>query len=226
MEKVTNLMPYEIDSLKWVAENFDVEEEILQGFASSLSALAWLYLQTLKDAKEFREGRVVILGLLNQAHHWLTGGLTALESGNGVVWSACLRGLIEVFGSTVLISENPGKVVNHLGEIAAGKLYSAAHRSRPGFKADLERLHSVVHPGARSMYLGVEPTNLETREVRLEFGLRALKKAEGREAVIVLANMAGLLEESLGAIATNPVVLQTGRIVMQSNGKQVESPFR
>jgi hypothetical protein len=76
MERVTNLMPYEIDSLKWVAENFDVEEETLQGFASSLSALAWLYLQTLKDAKEFREGRVVILGLLNQAHHWLTGGLS------------------------------------------------------------------------------------------------------------------------------------------------------
>ena len=73
MERVNNLMPYEIDSLKWVAENFDVEE----GFASSLSALAWLYLQTLKDAKEFREGRVVILGLLNQAHHWLTGRLTA-----------------------------------------------------------------------------------------------------------------------------------------------------
>jgi hypothetical protein len=226
MEKVTNLMPYEIDSLQWVAENFGVEEEILQGFASSLSALAWLYLQTLKDAKEFREGRVVILGLLNQAHHWLAGGLTALQSGNGVVWSACLRGLIEVFGSTVLIRENPGKVVNHLGEISAGKLYSAAHRSRPGFKEDLERLHSVVHPGTRSMYLGVEPTNPETREVRLEFGLRAIKKADGRESVIVLANMAGLLEESLGAIATDCVVLRTGRIVMQNNGKQVESPFR
>jgi hypothetical protein len=55
-------------------ENFDVEEEILQGFGSSLSALARLYLQTLKDAKEFREGRVVMLGLLNQAHHWLRSG--------------------------------------------------------------------------------------------------------------------------------------------------------
>lgn len=76
------------------------------------------------------------------------------------------------------------------------------------------------------MYLGVEPTNPETREVRLEFGLRALKKAEGREAVIVLANMAGLLEESLGAIAMDSAVLRTGRIVMQSNGKKVESPFR
>ena len=142
------------------------------------------------------------------------------------MWSACLRGLIEVFGSTVLIRENPGKVVNHLGEISAGKLYSAAHRSRPGFKEDLERLHSVVHPGARSMYLGVEPTNPETREVRLEFGLRTIKKAEGREAVIVLANMAGLLEESLGAIAMDSAVLRTGRIVMQSNGKKVESPLR
>ena len=62
--------------------------------------------------------------------------------------------------------------------------------------------------------------------MRLEFGLRTLKKAEGREAVIVLANMAGLLEESLGAIAMDSVVLGTGRVVMQSNGKQVESPFR
>ena len=167
-----------------------------------------------------------MLGLLNHAHHWLAGGLTALRSGNGILWSACLRGLIEVFGSTVLIREKPGKVVNHLGELSAGKLYAAAHRARPGFKADLERLHSVVHPGAMSMYAGVEPTDPDAREVRLEFGLRPLKKEEGREAVIVLANMAGLLEESLGVLASDPAVLGAGRVIMRTNGKKVESPFR
>ena len=37
-------MQYEIDSLQWVATNFDIAEEVIQGFGSSLNALALLYL--------------------------------------------------------------------------------------------------------------------------------------------------------------------------------------
>src|ERR1035437_8904199 len=110
MGSSVHLMQYEVDSLQWVAANFDVEEEVIQGFGSSLNALALNYLALLKDAPEYREGRVVMLGLLNHAHHLLAGGLTALQSGNGIVWSACLRGLIEIFGASVLIREKPGKI--------------------------------------------------------------------------------------------------------------------
>lgn len=221
-----HLMQYEIESLEWVAANFGVDDEVTQGFGSSLNALGVLYMAVVEDASEYREGRIVMLGLLNHTHHLLAGGLAALQSGNGIVWSACLRGLIEVYGATVLIQEKPGKVVNHLSELPAGKLYAAAHRAKPGFKADLERLHAVVHPGSRSMYAGMEPTDPNSREVRLEFGLRPVKKEDGREAVIVLANMAGLLEQSLGTLANNPQVLGAGRVIMRANGSSGGSPFR
>ena len=95
-----------------------------------------------------------------------------------------------------------------------------------GFQSGPGTPSHVVHPGAMSMYAGVEPTDPDAREVRLEFGLRPLKKEEGREAVIVLANMAGLLEESLGVLASDPAVLGAGRVIMRTNGKKVESPFR
>jgi hypothetical protein len=225
MRENVHLMPYEIESLSWVAKNFELEEGIVQGFGESLNKLAVFYLETLTKTPEYREGRVVIMGLLNHAHHLLAGGLQSIESGNAIIWSACVRGLIEVFGATVLIREQPGKVVNHLGQLSAGKLYAAAVRMRPGFKEDLERLHSAVHPGSSSMYAGVEPTGHETHEVRLEFGLRRLKKEEGREAVIVLANMAGLLEESFRDLATDPKILSTGRVIMRTNGQRVGSPF-
>jgi hypothetical protein len=225
MRATVHLMQYEIESLRWVAENFELEEDIVQGFGESLNALAVFYLGALTNAPEHREGRVVMMGLLNHAHHLLAGGLQSLESGNANIWSACVRGLIEVFGATVLIREQPGKVVNHLGQLSAGKLYSAAARMRPGFKDDLERLHSAVHPGSSSMYAGVEPTDYESREVRLEFGLRRLKKEEGREAVIVLANMARLLEESFRDLATDSKVLSTGCVVMRTNGQRAGSPF-
>ncbi len=114
--------------------------------------------------------------------------------------------------------------MNHLGHLSAGKLYAAAHRAKPEFKSDLERLHNAVHPGLMSMYAGIEPTDPDTRQVRLEFGLRLLKKQDGREAVIVLANMVGLLEESLVPLAIAQV-LSTGRVIMRTNGQSVGSPF-
>jgi hypothetical protein len=220
------LMQYEIESLEWVAANFAVDNEVIQGFGSSLNALSVLYLAVVTGAVEYREGRVVMLGLLNHAHYLLAGGLTALQTGNGIVWSYCLRGLIEVYGATVLIQEKPGKVVNHLSELSAGKLYAAAHRAKPELKADLERLHAVVHPGSRSMYVGFEPIDPNSHEVRLEFGLRPVKKEDGKEAVIVLGNMAGLLEQSLGTIASDPQVLGAGKVIMRANGSSGGSPFR
>jgi hypothetical protein len=100
-------MQYEIESLEWVAANFGVDDEVIQGFGLSLNALGVLYMAVVEDASEYREGRIVMLGLLNHTHHLLAGGLAALQSGNGIVWSACLRGLIEVYGATVLIRKRP-----------------------------------------------------------------------------------------------------------------------
>ena len=56
MEKSLTLMSYEIAGLEWVAENFDVETEILQGFRSSLSALACFMSKHSKARKSFGKG--------------------------------------------------------------------------------------------------------------------------------------------------------------------------
>jgi hypothetical protein len=149
------LFPYERHSLETLERDFGVERETVVGFAQSLNALRKIFEKVLGGAgDEFRGGRIVIMGFINHAHHLLAGGLQALEAGNGVVWSACVRGLMETFGACVMISERPESVTNHLEHVSAGKLYNAAKRVMPGLGADIERLHKIVHPGSGAVYSG------------------------------------------------------------------------
>lgn len=134
------MLPYEKYFLEALEQRFGIERETVIAFATSLEALSELF-QILASGGEpdFKAGRVVLIGLVNHAHHLLIGGLQGLDAGNGPVWSACLRGLMEVFGACVLISDRPGSAPNYLEHIKAGKLRSAAERGHPGLGKDLDR---------------------------------------------------------------------------------------
>ena len=185
------------------------------GFAQSLNALRRLFEKVVGGPEhEFRDGRIVIMGFLNHAHHLLAGALQALEAGNGVVWSACVRGLMETFGACVMISERPESVTNHLKDVSARKLYNAAERGRPGLGADIKRLHKIVHPASGAVYSGFKVVDDKERSIDFKLGLRYPEPNEGREAVTVLANLAAFLEEKLEALANNQKVLSAGNVFM------------
>jgi len=217
------LFPYERHSLETLEYRFGISKETAVGFALSLNALRRLYEDVVGGAEdEFRGGSIVIIGLINHAHHLLAGGLQALESGNGVVWSMCVRGLIETFGACVIISERPESVTSHLEHVSGGKLFNAAKRSRPEFAGDLNRLHTVVHPASGAIYSHFTVVDNQERWVGLNFGFRQLEVDEGREGVTVLANLAGLLEERFRALANNQKVLSTGKVVMVRRSEEGE----
>lgn len=208
------LLSYEASSLAKLAKQFSLSENFVGAIAESLAGLQELFVDAAGDIDEFRAGRVVIMGLLNHAHHNLAGGMKALEDGNAIVWANCVRGLIEVFGACVLIGEQPGRAVSHLEELSAGKLYAAAERGRPGLKTDLKKLHAIVHPGAGAMYAGFEPIAHSHQKVRIEFGLHPVPKEAGPEPVIVLANLALGIEEKLRALIQDGKVLSVGKQIM------------
>lgn len=185
------LLPYERHSLDSLQREFGIESEIIDGFAQSLNAFRKICDKVVKGTRdEFRAGRVVVMGLTNHAHHLLAGGLQALEVGNGVVWSNCVRGLMETFGACVMISERPAAVTAHLDHVPAGKLLNAAERGLPGLGPDIRRLHKVVHPGSGAMFAGFESVDDKGHLADFEFGLRHPKPSDGREGMIVLANLA------------------------------------
>lgn len=209
------LFPYERHSLETLEREFGVERQTVVGFAQSLNALRRLFEKVVSGPEhEVRDGRVVIMGFTNHVHHLLAGALQALEAGNTVVWSACVRGLIETFGACVMISERPESVTNHLRDVSAGKLYNAAERGSPGLGGDIKRLHKIVHPASGAVYSGLKVVDDKERSVDFRLGLRHPEPNEGREAVTVLANLAAFLEEKLTALANNPKVLSAGKVVM------------
>jgi hypothetical protein len=209
------LFPYERRCLEFVETAFRVERKTIVGFALSLNALRRLFEDMLGGPDdEFRAGRVVLMGLINHAHHLLVGGLQALEVGNGFVWSACVRGLIETFGACVLISEKPERVTSHLDRVSPKRLYDAAERSRPGLGRDATRLHQIVHPASGAVYSGFTVLNEGERFVNVNFGLRQPEAHGGREGVTVLANLAGFLEAQLVGLTSNPKVLSAGKPVL------------
>lgn len=209
------LFPYERHSLETLERAFGVERETIVGFAQSLNALRTFFEEVVGGSgQEFRAGRVVIMGLINHAHQLFAGGLQALEAGNGVVWSACVRGLMETFGACVMIAEKPKSVTNHLEHVPAGKLLNAAERGQPGLGADIRRLHKIVHPGSGAIYSGFKVVHDKDRAVEFRFGLRQPEPSEGREGVIVLANLALHLEAKLETLARNEEVLSAGKVVM------------
>jgi len=209
------LFPYERRALETLEREFRIERETVVGFAQSLNALRKAFEEILGGSgQEFRGGRIVIMGLINHAHHLFAGGLQALEAGNGVVWSACVRGLMETFGACVMIAERPESVTNHLVHVPAGKLLNAAERGQPGLGADIKRLHKIVHPGSGAIHSGFKVVNDKDRSLAFHLGLRRPEPSDGREGVIVLANLALYLEEKLVALARNEKVLSAGKVVM------------
>jgi len=48
----------------------------------------------------------------------------------------------------------------------------------------------------------------------LTFGVRPLSAPDGREGVIVLANIAGLTTQKLKELASNPNVLSAGKLIL------------
>lgn len=213
------LFPYERHSLETLEREFGVERETAVGFAQSLNALRRIFEKVLGGPEhEFRGGRVVIMGFINHAHHLLAGGLQALEAGNGVVWSACVRGLMETFGACVMISERPESAANYLEDVSTRKLYNAAERGRPGLGSDIKRLHKIVHPASGAVYSGFKVLNEKERSLVFKLGFRQLEPNEGREAVTVLANLAAFLEEKLEALANDQKVLSAGKVVMIRRG--------
>ena len=208
------LTTYEIASITNLTEQFSLGENFITAFAESLEGITELFQLVGAGVSEFRAGRVVMIGLLNHAHHNLAGALKALEDGNAIVWANCVRSLVEVFGACVLIAEEPGKVANHLEAFSAGKLYSAAERGQPGLKGDIKKLHGIVHPGPGSIYSALEPEDIGERTTRVEFGLRPVTKENGLEAMIVLANLALWIEERIRLLAEDGRVLAIGKRIM------------
>ena len=209
------LFPYERRALEALEPAFALEKETAVGFALSLNRIRRLFETVIGGPEdEFRGGRVVMMGLINHAHHLLAGGLQALEVGNGVVWSACVRGLIETFGACVIISEKPDTVTNHLERVSPKKLYDAAERGSPGLGGDVKRLHQIVHPASGAIYSGFTVADGKERSVNFKLGLRQIEPNEGREGVTMLANLAGLLEEKLAVLVNDPKVLLAGKPVL------------
>lgn len=210
------LQPYERSVLEVLALTFTLEPELTAGFAIDLNQLANLFTKIIScPESDFRARRVVVMGLINHAHSLLAGGLQALQAGNPAVWSGCVRGLMEIFGACVLISERPDTASNYLDDkISAGKLYNAAARAHSGLERDIKRLHLIVHPASGAIFAGSRFMDKDTNTAIFAFGLRPLAVFDGREGVIVLANMANLITEKLNDLTLNHKVLSTGKIIV------------
>jgi hypothetical protein len=137
-----------------------------------------------------------------------------LEDGNGVVWSICARGLMEIFGACVLISERKSFAPTLLEHVPAGKLHHAAERLLPGLMVDIKRLNEIVHPGPRAIYAGHKMVDSNNAEFR--YGLVGLSQHEAQESVTVLANMAFHIVGRLQLIVSNVATVKEGKVIMQS----------
>ena len=209
------LFPYERRVLEELERRFKLERELVVGFACSLNALPRLYGEVVKNHEgEFRAGRIVVMGHINHTHHLLIGGLQALGSGNGIVWSACLRGLMELFGGAVLIAKNPGKAPAFLDRVRPRQLYDAAERAQPGLGRDIKRLHQIVHPSYGAIFAGYKIDEPDSKMAQIRFGLQHPTTEDGREGVIVLANMASLLVEQFEKLVARQDVLTAGKVIM------------
>jgi hypothetical protein len=209
------LLPYERRALEALTLQFSLERDLTVGFAEDLNLLARLFKQVVSNPEpEFRAGCVVIMGLINHVYCLLIGGLQALEVGNGTVWSACVRGLIESFGACVLISERPCTAPNYLEHISAGKLYTAAERGHPGLGGDIKRLHQIVHPASGAIFAGSTMVDKEANIAKFVFGLRAPSAPDGREGVIILANLAQLIAKKFEELVSHQNVHSAGEVIM------------
>jgi hypothetical protein len=209
------LFPYEREALDALKQQLALKREVVVGFGQSLMALRRIFERVVLDGEdEFRAGRTVIIGFINHSHHLLVGGLQALQAGNGPVWSACVRGLMETFGACVLISEQPKTAPKYLQHVKAGQVRAAAERGQPGLGGDIDRLNQVVHPVSGAVYAAFKSIDSMGRNAHIPFGLQPPAADEGREGVIVLANLAALIVERLEKLSSQSEVLLAGKVIM------------
>ena len=127
--------------------------------------------------------------------------------------------MIETFGACALILEHPLTTPKYLEYVNGGKLYTAAGRAHPGLKGDLKRLHTIVHPASGAIYAGRTQIDLENRTAVFKFGLNPPNASDGREGVIVMANLAALMVEKFDNLVQNDDVLSAGSVIMVRSGK-------
>jgi hypothetical protein len=210
------LVSYEWGVLESLEREYGLDAELVNGFASSLVDLRTLCRQAALPADgEFRAGRIVTMGLTNNVHLLLIGGLRSLEDGNGVLWSQSVRALMELLGACTLIQEKPAFAPTLLDHVKAGKLYAAAERARPGLLSDIKRLHSIVHPGAGAIYVGHRIANEHGRHAEFTYGLLRYPREEVHEGATVLGNMAFYIVEKLKVIVSDTTIQSMGKIIMK-----------
>ena len=163
------------------------------------------------------QGQVVLMGMLNRTYELFLGSIQQLVQGNGHVWSACLRGLIETFGAMVYISERPDSLPSFSGRgITAGRLRAAAERGRPGLGKDLSRLNDVVHPGDRSIFAGSTVVDETERQVVFGLGLQDFASDDIQEGATATNNICSLIVQRTEAlINSRPGVLRSGKSIGQ-----------
>lgn len=209
------LYPYERQALEALERSFAIDREIVVALAKSLNELSNLFKEIVCGSeRQFNEGRVVLMGLSNHTHCLLNGGMQALQVGNGAIWSASVRGLIEIYGACILISEHPDTAPNFLEHVKAGKLRAAAVRVKPGLKNDIYRLNQIVHPSSGAIYAGVKPICTERHTVNVGFGLKIPAIEDAREATTVLADMMTSIIEKLRELSARNEVLSAGKPTM------------
>lgn len=211
------LFPYERRVLESLEAKFSLDRELVVRLALSLRMLCELFeCVVLPGEASFRQGRVVVAGLINHSQHLLVGGLAALDQDNGHVWSLCVRGLIETLGACVMVGDQPGTAANFLNDrVKAGRLRAAAERARPGLGRDLDRLNNIVHPASRAILAGFRVVEPSSRKTEFAYGLRQSDTDEGREGVAVLANLADEICAKLAPLTATSAVLCAGSIVME-----------
>jgi hypothetical protein len=217
----TKLVVYEWRVLEALEQKYKLNGRLINGFGQSFVDLRGLCKQaTQTHDRVFRAGRIVLMALTNHAHLLLVGGLRSLEDGNGVVWSSCVRGLMEVFGACALIDDKRSFASTLLDHVKPGRLYFAAERSLPGLASDIKRLNEIVHPGPRAILSGHRMADANTKHAEFTYGLVGLSQREAQESVTVLANMAFHIVEKLNSIVLNGATFQEGKIIMRETGKR------
>jgi len=210
-----DLLPYERRSLETLQRDFGVEAEIIAGFAQSLKTLRGTCDRLLSEGrKEFRGGRLAMIGLTRHSHQLLAGGLQALEAGNELVWSKCVLSLVEAFGACVMISEKPEAITSLLEVESSEGFLKAAARAETELVPDISRLQRVIRPGPEAAYAGFQSVDDKGWYADFECGLCCPKPSDGRKALIVLANLAYYLGTKLEAVAKNEKALAAGEVVM------------
>ncbi len=216
-DQAVSLLPYERYLLETLRQSYGLDGGMVTGFGIVLCRLARLFEKISHGpGRDFRAGRVVLMGLIAHAHLLITGGLQSLEAGNGSVWSACFRGLIEVFGALALMEESPDKAPNFLEHVKPGRLRAAAERACPGLGNDIDRLNSVVHPGPGAILCASSTiADADSREVTFLYGLREIAPNEGREGTNCLANIAHRILHKAEALARSNEVIGKGKLILR-----------